>query len=116
MTNEQIIWNNRVALMEQGVIGTTNHYVYVQNENGERQCITEPEQIHTFAGWKQMGYVVRKGEHAIAKFRIWKYTVKKVKDDEKSEKEREQMIMTEAFFFSASQVEALSDGKEEKIA
>ena len=32
-----------------------------------------PELIHTYQKWKELGYQVRRGEKAIAKFPIWKY-------------------------------------------
>lgn len=109
MTNEQIILDARLVLMEEGKIGTTGRYMEVENEEGERKRIPEPEEIHTFAIWKSLGFSIKKGEHAIAKLLIWKNTVKKEKD---SEEETEKMIRKQAFFFSPSQVEPRKEKKE----
>lgn len=114
MTNEQIIFLHRIDLMGKGIIGTTGRKIEIVGANGERKIIMEPEEIHTFAGWKQLGYVVKCGEHAISKFKIWKYTLKKAKEEDEAETER--MIMTEAFFFSERQVEVMQDRQEGKTA
>ena len=39
--------------------------------------------IHTFAVWKSMGYVVKKGEHAKLVTKLWKMTNKKEVNSEK---------------------------------
>lgn len=54
MTNEMIIFNNRVSLMEEGVIQGTGNFITVENEDGEKVELEEPEQIHTYAGWKAL--------------------------------------------------------------
>jgi hypothetical protein len=70
MTNAQIIFNNRVFLMEQGVIkGVTGQTIKWADEQGEREILM-PEEIHTFQTWKALGYQVQKGEHAVAKFPV----------------------------------------------
>lgn len=53
MTNNDIIYANTLCLQQAGIIGAA-------------------EQIHTYAEWKRLGYQVRRGEHAIADFAIWK--------------------------------------------
>lgn len=65
------------------------------------------EEAHTFARWKQMGYIVRKGEHAAFKATIWKAKERKVKveDEEKTDLS---MFMKTAHFFTRSQVEAMA--------
>lgn len=100
MTNAEIIFNNRVFLAEQGVIKT--------DEDGM------PEEIHTFDAWKKRGYIVKKGEHAVAKFQIWMPSKKSKKQmaEEEQEQEREQkdptamprMFKKVACFFTAEQV------------
>lgn len=65
------------------------------------------EEIHTFQRWKAMGYSVKKGEHAIAKFPIWKMGTKKDKDGEEVETGR--MFMKTSAFFKTSQVEPMKE-------
>ena len=36
-----------------------------------------PEEIHTFEGWKERGYGVRKGEKSDIRITIWKHGTKK---------------------------------------
>lgn len=76
MTNEQIILSNRVFLMEEGVIGGTGEKFVYKDEKGERE-IEIPEEIHTFQGWKELGRIVKKGEHSVARFPIWQKSKKK---------------------------------------
>ncbi len=98
MTNEQIIWNNRVDLMKKGIIGHGEKMVVVEDENGKRSFISEPEQIHTFSDWKRRGFIVRHGEKAVATFSIWK-------SGKGTDGEEGKMFMKKAFFFKESQVE-----------
>lgn len=95
MTNAQIIFNESVELMENGIIGNTGRKIIVENEDGEKKEMLEPESIHTYAGWKAIGRQVKKGEKCIATFMIWKHTTKKKKSE--SEDEQEKMFMTKAF-------------------
>ena len=62
--------------------------------------ITADEEIHTFAMWKAMGYSIKKGEKAIAKFPIWKFTSKETEDGNTDDK----MFMKMSCFFSTRQV------------
>ena len=107
MTNEQIIFNNRYQLMIDGVIGTTGRQITVQDEEGNKQVIYEPEQIHTIMEWKRRGFSVKKGEKAITQFTIWKHSTKKAQEE--GEEDEEKMFMKNAFFFSASQVEPIEE-------
>lgn len=109
MTNEQIILQARFQLMEVGQIGTTGKIIFLENEKGEKQKLMEPEEIHTFSGWKALGYSVKKGEHAIAKFPIWKHAVKKAETEEGECTEK--MFKTQAFFFSMEQVRQTEGGE-----
>ena len=95
MTNQQIIMVEKAKLVEQGIIP----------ENSE---------LHTFATWKSLGFKVKKGEKAVAKFPVWKYVVKKVdvsdsseedSSEDADEKPKSRMIMKTAAFFTNSQVE-----------
>lgn len=105
MTNEQIIFDERMNLMEAGVIGHTDRKMIVENENGEKKEIFEPEEIHTYRGWQELNRQVKKGSKAIATFLIWKHTTKKAK--EKEDEEKESMFMTKAFWFKESQTELM---------
>lgn len=106
MTNEMIIFNNRLSLMEDGILQGTGNTITVENEEGEKIELEEPEQIHTYAGWKTLNRQVKKGEKSIATILIWKHTTKKLK--EKEEEEQEAMFMTKAFFFRECQTEAIA--------
>lgn len=107
ITNAMIIFNAQMELLAQGKIGTTGRTVIVQFEDGERE-IPEPEEIHTFAHWKERGYSVKKGEHAIAAFPIWKYTSKAAGASEEEAQEKGYCFMKKAFWFKASQVEKIA--------
>lgn len=110
MTNEQIIFNESLNLMESGIIGDTGRKIIVENEDGEKKEMPEPESIHTYAGWKAIGRQVKKGEKCIATFMIWKHTTKKKKAESEDEDEQEKMFMTKAFFFRECQTEAVTEG------
>lgn len=102
MTNEQIIFKERVSLMNRGIIGTTGRAIQVVGEDGQKRMLAEPEEIHTYAAWRSLGYQVQRGQKAVSKISIWRHTTTKAKDE--SEEDRENMFMTVAAFFSASQV------------
>lgn len=113
MTNEQIIFNARVDLLENGIIGTTGRQIQVEDAEGNKQMLDEPEQIHTYAGWKTLCFQVRRGEHAVANFQIWKHTTKKLNAEadtaEATADEQEFMFLTKEFFLTASQVEQIAE-------
>lgn len=50
MTNEMIILNARFDLMQEGILQGTGNIITVEDENGEKKQIEEPEQIHTYQG------------------------------------------------------------------
>lgn len=116
MTNAQIIFNNRVFLMEQGVIkGIEGTSLTFKDEDGERQVMM-PEEIKTFDAWKREGYIVRKGEHAVARFQIWmpKKDKKKTEADadkegtgEDAEMKAKGFYKKVAFFFTIDQVKQM---------
>ena len=113
MTNNQIILWESVKLMDQGIIGTTGRKIIVTTPLGIPMETTEPETIHTFAAWKELGYNVKKGQHAIAKIQIWKGAEKALKDEDGNELDEKELRMFRklAYFFSASQVEKTAEKK-----
>ena len=103
MTNAKIILMESIKLMEEGVIGKSITGDKVLTPDGKE--VDMPEPIHTFAVWKLLGYKVKAGEHAIAKFPIWKYTSKKVEDENGEDTDRADMFLKTSAFFKKSQVE-----------
>lgn len=106
MTNAMIILDESVRLMNEGVLAGTGKFITVENADGTKKQLEMPEAIHTFNGWKERGYAVKKGEKAIAKFTIWKCKSKKV-ETEDGEEEYNNMFMKTAAFFKFSQVEKI---------
>ena len=112
MTNATIILNESVQLMNDGILAGTGKFVTIENADGTKTQVEMPEQIHTFQMWKTLGYKVKKGEKAIAKFPIWKYTSKEKAEEEKTGNPIEDAPITNMFmkvsaFFKASQVEKI---------
>ncbi len=112
MTNAELIFNNRIFLMEQGVIkGVPGTQITITDENGTRELLM-PEEIHTYNSWRKLGYQVRKGEHAVARFPIWKFKAAKQKDTEPDEDQQGQegkMFRKVAFFFTIDQVDKIRE-------
>jgi hypothetical protein len=109
MTNANIILFESVKLMERGILKWTGEFIDVE-VNGEVMSIKLPEEIHTFNGWKERGFVVKRGEKSKIKFPIWKYTSKEKKEEQKTGNEIEDAPITNMFmkmsaFFTADQVE-----------
>lgn len=102
MTNAQIIFIEGQKLAEAGVIGYTGKTYKALNAAGEEVEYKETEPIHTYATWKEMGFQVQKGEKAVAKFPVWKYTSKR--NEETGEEENAHMFMKVASFFRLAQV------------
>lgn len=113
MTNAMIIFWQSVDLMNAGLIGTTGRVLTMELPDGSTKEIQEPEPIHTFACWKSLGYSVKKGEHAIARFPIWKGSEMVVRDQDGNEIDEKslKMFRKEAFFFTAAQVEPTENRK-----
>ena len=95
MTNAEIIEKTSLQLAEQGVLKMI-----------EIDGVSMPEPIHTFNGWKERGYSVKKGEKSKSKFSIWKHTSKTVEKDGKEE-ERSSMFSKVSAFFTFEQVEPI---------
>lgn len=109
MTNAQIIMTESVELMRQGKLKGTGEFIKVEI-NGEEREFELPEEIHTFNGWKERGFKVKKGEHSEIKFAIWKYTEKAKKEEEKTGNPLEDAPVKNMFrkmsaFFTRNQVE-----------
>lgn len=110
MTNASIILNESIRLMNDGVLTGTGRFVEVENADGTTDLLELPEEIHTFAAWKQRGYVVRKGEKAVASFPVWKYVTRKNTPDVPQDAEETPngyCRMKLSNFFAARQVEPL---------
>ena len=112
MTNEQIIFNARVMLMESGQLGTTGRKIEIADENGEAKTIDEPAEIHTVAGWNRMGYLVRKGERSKINIPIWN-----AKHIPGSNENDSQMFMVQrnAYFFTPDQVEPIPESEDTTV-
>lgn len=118
MTNAQIILHESLRLMEAGILKGSGQYAEVETADGI-STIELPEVIHTFQGWKQLGYSVKKGEKSAIKFAIWKHTRKMLNTntgnaelDKMNEMTNEQggdtrMFMTSAAWFTSAQVEPI---------
>lgn len=111
MTNEMIILSKKIELQQQGVLKFTGNKIKVINiETGDPEEIDEIQPIHTFAAWKSLGYRVKKGQKAITRIPIWKYSAprengKVVPEDETH---KGKMFMKVAAFFSDDQVEKIA--------
>ena len=111
MTNSMIILLESIRLMEEGKLQGSGQYGHYTDHEGNEVEIEYPEAIHTFAAWKQLGFSVKKGEHAIAAFTIWKYAERRREAEEENADEEQaegRMFMKKAFFFKASQVERIT--------
>lgn len=109
MTNEQIISNRSQYLMSIGKIQPTGRTFTAIDGEGNEIIMQEPEQIHTFATWKELGYFVRRGEKAVDSFSIWKYTSRKKPGQTEEEDEAEgRCFLKYSHFFAAHQVERIA--------
>lgn len=107
MNNATIVMMEQMKLLEEGKLSYTGRTVTGVNPvTGEEVEIPEIQAIHTYAHWKSLGYQVKKGEKAIAKFAIWKYTSKKKKDETEEEAQvNGHCFMKMSSWFSEVQVE-----------
>lgn len=73
----------------------------------ERAKIEIP--CHTYIGWRERGYQVKRGEKAVITTMLWKpVKAKQIKEDEEKQ---DKMILVKAFLFSEAQVkERKEDG------
>lgn len=107
MNNTQIIMMERVRLMEEGILDSTGDTFYIESDDGNQKEIKMPEEIHTYAAWKELGYQVRKGEKAVASFMIWKYKAGKTEAENPEEQPDGKMFMKKAHFFKMAQVDRI---------
>lgn len=111
MTNAEIIMNESINLLENGIIKGTGRMLEAlivdKDGNETRKMVEEPEAIHTYAVWKQLGYQVKKGEKAKASFVIWKCVSSKKNEEESDEQPENKMFMKKAHFFTIDQVEKI---------
>lgn len=106
ITNAQIIFTNSIELMKQGILKGTGRTLVQELPDGTKMEIEEPEAIHTYNGWKELGFQVKRGQKAKAAFTIWKYTGKV--DEETGEQKEGHCFPKKAFWFTADQVEKVS--------
>lgn len=106
ITNAQIIMNESLRLMQEGILKPTGRVFVQELPDGNTVELPEPEPIHTYNGWKELGYQVKKGEHAKAQFTIWKYHGKK--DEETGEEVDSRCFLKKAFWFTMDQVEKIA--------
>ena len=118
MTNAQIILNESIRLMEEGILKGSGQFGEIETESGKIQ-VELPEAIHTFQGWKDLGYSVKKGEKSSIKFPIWKHTTKmlntntgnaeldKMNTQINEQGGQENMFMKTAAWFTFAQVEPI---------
>lgn len=118
MTNAQIILHESLRLMEEGILKGSGCFGEIETDTGTI-TIELPEDIHTFQGWKERGYQVKKGEKSSIKFSIWKHTTKMLNTntgnaelDKMNTQINEQggqtnMFMKLSSWFTAAQVEPI---------
>lgn len=108
MTNAMIIMGEQVKLADEGILKYTGRILKGVTPAGEEVEYPEIQQIHTYNGWKARGYQVKKGQKAITKFPIWKYTKGKKKDmDEEEAQAKGYCFMKISAWFTEEQVEPI---------
>lgn len=107
MTNEQIIMNTRVRLMNNRVIGTTGKKMEYVDRDGVVTEIDEPAEIHTYVGWKRRGFQVPKGTKAKVFIPIWNYST--------DEEGNTTMFQRNAPFFTPEQVIKIEESEDNNL-
>lgn len=119
MTNEMIILNASLKMMEEGLLKGSGVFGEFEDADGNKTTIEFPEEIHTFNGWKARGFSVKKGEKSNIKLSIWKHTTKMLRTDTDNAETnkanqlindqggQENMFMKLSAFFTAAQVEPI---------
>jgi len=118
MTNAQIIFNNSLKLLEEGRIHGNGHFITIKIEDADGSEVTksveEPQEIHTFQTWKSLGRRVKKGQHAVASFTIWKYSSRQIGTATNTETGEEEPVndsrcfMKLSHFFTIEQTEPIT--------
>ena len=104
-TNSEIILRESLNLVKKGILKTTGRVFVQELPDGSKVETPEPEPIHTYNGWRDLGYQVKKGEKAKASFPIGKWAGKK---DEETGQESGRCWQRKAFWFTADQVEKIA--------
>ena len=106
ITNQEIIFRNSMELLAKGILKPTGRMLKQEKPDGTIIELPEPEPIHTYNGWKERGYQVKKGEHAKASFTIWKYKGKKDEETDTMEYHAG-CFLKKSSWFTFDQVEAI---------
>ena len=78
------------------------------------ECATRgiTEEVHTFARWKQLGFMVKKGEHALFSTSLWKQCKSKKREEAENLEDGEQSgrcYLCKSYLFGRSQVEEVQN-------
>lgn len=119
MNNAAIINMHQNMLVKEGILKYTGKVIHCKNLYGEPFDIPIVETIHTYNGWKERGYQVKKGEKAVAKFPIWKYIDRKAyngdndelrgSQDGEDDRNKGKCMLKTAAFFTEAQVEKIKE-------
>ncbi|MCR4750206.1 MAG: hypothetical protein K5877_10505 [Lachnospiraceae bacterium] len=110
MTNEQIIFQERLRLLDEGVIKPTGRIIEYEDEDGNLKTMEEPEEIHSFKYWRdKRNRVPRKGSKHIASFPVWtpKKATKEDLDENEDEPEHKKMFLKNTYFFTIDQTDEI---------
>ena len=107
MTNVQIIDNEKKRLFLEGVLKGTGKMFEAVDGEGNTILVPEIEPIHTFNGWKELGFKVKKGERSKIRFAIWKYSSKEIEKENGEKENKTAMFLKEACWFTFAQVEPM---------
>ena len=116
MTNKEIIEQEKIRLVDEGILKVIG-ILELEADDGTILKIPKIQPIHTYNAWKSLGYQVKKGEKAVAKFPIWKFSTKKQKNEETGETEEVAdnlhgyCFMKVSAFFTDEQVEKIKEDK-----
>lgn len=108
MTNAQLIFNASVKLMQDGTIQGTGRFFEFQDDAGEVHRIEEPEALHTYDAWRQIGRQVKRGEKCKARIDIWKMGKGKKQEEADGETEKGRFFLKTAYFFTLDQTEPIT--------
>lgn len=107
MCNAEIIDRQKEQLFKAGILKATGRMFEGVDGEGNTIMIPEIEQIHTFNGWKELGYKVKKGEHSKIRFAIWKHSAREVEKESGEKEMKTSMFLKESCWFTAAQVEMM---------
>ncbi len=96
MTNQQIIAKEAI---------TNNIYAEEQTLEFIKKYGEIP--LHTFQGWKQRGYLVKKGEKAKVITHLWKFKKQTIISNNDEEIESTNCYLCKAYLFTREQVQKL---------